>query len=319
MLKTFASRCIAWLAAALALMLLSLDVHAAPQPINKVVVMVDTSGSYKGRQMEAIQKASQLLDAMSQSKIHRWEKGVDQIFIVSLDAMPEVIWQGLRRELKTLDRNEWIARFKARTDYSKCTDIGAGFVLAANLLEGDSKYVKKYLFAFTDLVDEPPMDSIWKCKKPRRPSLPPETFPWENLQDVSVSVFWAPPDQKLAWARIAKEKGVATFAIHTTSESAQVKLAPPPKARVTFTEEEVQANRARYAGIAGSVATWGLYVVLGFVFLAVIIGLAGRRRGNGPPSRRPGPGMVPPLRRPLPGSPPQGARPPQTPGRSQQH
>jgi hypothetical protein len=230
--------------------------------------------------------------------------------------MPEVIWQGTRRELKTLDRNQWIVRFKARTDYSKCTDIGAGFVLAASLLEGDPKYVKKYLFAFTDLVDEPPLGSICKCRPPKRPSLPPETFPWENLQDVSVSVFWVPPEQKLAWARIAKEKGLATFAIYTTSESAQIKISPPPKARVTLKDEEVQVIKAGYADMAWFGAKWAVFLALGIVFLSVLLGLAGRRRGNCDPARRPGTGVVPPLRRPLPSSPPRGMRPPQVPERN---
>jgi hypothetical protein len=289
-------------------------VLASPQPINKVVVMVDTSGSYKGRQMEAIQKTSKLLEAISQSKVHRWEKGIDQIFIVSLDAIPEVIWKGNLREIKALDRNYWIGRFKARTDYAKCTDMGAAFNLADSLLEGDSRYVKKYLFAFTDLIDEPPLESICKCKPPQRPSLPPDNFPWHGLQDVSVAIFWVPPDQKLAWSRIAKEKGLTTFAIYTTSESAQVKIAPPPKARVTLTENEVQQEKAWYIHKAWTVVKWMVGLAIIMVLLPVLV--MGRRQWRNRRSLgRPGSGGVPPLKRSLPGNRPGGTRPLQAPRR----
>ena len=146
---------------------------------NRVVIMIDGSGSYKSRQGEALTRSIKLLDAMAQAKLHRWEPVSDQIIIISLDAVPEVLWRGTLRELKTLDRTAWTARFQARRDYASCTDVGTAFKLATQHLKGDSRSVAKYLFAFTDLIHEPPTTSIRLCRKPLSPSIPPRRFSLE--------------------------------------------------------------------------------------------------------------------------------------------
>src|SRR5271157_4434272 len=120
-----------------------------PQPQNKVVVMIDGSGSYKSRQEEAVQKAVSLLDSIAATKLHRWESATDRITLISLDAMPEVLWEGTLKDLKGVDRTVWKSRFLSRSDYENCTDVVAAFQLAAKKLEGDSRYVSKYLLAFT--------------------------------------------------------------------------------------------------------------------------------------------------------------------------
>ncbi len=86
----------------------------------------------------------------------------------------------------------------------------------------------KYVIAFTDLIHQPPTDSLRRAKPPT--NHPPEDFPWQSFKDVSVSVFWVPPDQKLIWSRAANSQGLGSnFSIYTTSESSSVKISPPPR------------------------------------------------------------------------------------------
>lgn len=265
-----------------------------PEPFNKVVVIVDASGSYSSRRIEAIDRAVALLSSMSQKKLHRWESASDRVTIISLDAIPEALWEGSLHELKTMDSEFWTAHFQARTDYVGCTDVTAAFRLAARHLDGDPRYVHKYLFVFSDLIDEPPTDSIYRPRKPSR--LPTGDFPWEALRDVSVSVFWAPPEQKLIWHRTVEERGLgASFVIYTTSESAEVIIQPPPRPRIELTENERKTERERYVRY-----TWTLVKVatIAMAVMGVLIGFivfatrrSRRRRSSRVLTRR----VVPPI------------------------
>ena len=212
-----------------------------PQPQNKVVVMIDGSGSYKSRQEEAVQKTISLLDSMAVTKLHRWEHASDCITLISLDAIPEVLWEGTLRDIKGVDRAAWKNRFLARSDYQNCTDVVSAFRQAAKKIEGDSRYVSKYVLAFTDLIHQPPTDSLSRAREAT--NLIPEDFPWQSFKDVSVSVFWVPPDQKFIWSRAANTQGLGSnFSLYTTSESSSVKISPPPRPvlKVTVAEQEAE-------------------------------------------------------------------------------
>jgi hypothetical protein len=310
-----------------ALMMLSVGTVSAQveaEPHNRVVIVIDGSGSYKARQTEAVERAVTLLDGMAQTKLHRWEPATDHVSLISLDAIPEVLWQGTLQDLKKLDRAAWIGRFRARTDYAHCTDVSAAFRLAAQSLEGDFRSVSKYLFVFSDLIHEPPTTSIAACQRPKRPSLPPEEFPWGALQDVSVAVFWVPPDQKLAWRRVVEEQGLtSSFALHSASESTAVTIAPPPRPTLAVTEADREAERGRYLGYFTTL------IVIGGGFLALLvlvplgILLVGRlwpRRSQ--PVRPLTPGRRPPLlvgpRRPEAPVPPSSPRPSESPANRRQ-
>lgn len=213
----------------------------AQQATNRVVVIVDASGSYRSRVNDAMGSALKLLEGVAQIKLHRWEGANDRISVVSLDAMPEVIWEGTLKDLKAAGPEAWRARFQARTDYAQCTDIGAAFRLALQQLEGDPRLVSKYLFVYSDLIDEPPMDSLQTCARPRPI---PKDVPWEGLKGISVSVFWMPPNQKLLWQRAAAEQGLGTqLRLHTVSESSEAPPLPPGPAILKLTEVERDANR----------------------------------------------------------------------------
>jgi len=81
-------------------------------PYNEVVIMLDGSISYKARRVEAINRALTLLDSIAQTKVRRWEQSTDKIAIITVDAVPEVIWQGSIRDLKALKQSDWTERFK---------------------------------------------------------------------------------------------------------------------------------------------------------------------------------------------------------------
>ena len=214
---------------------------AMQQAMNRVVVIIDASGSYRSRVNDAMESTLKLLEGMAQIKLHRWEGGNDRISVVSLDAMPEVIWEGTLKDLKTAGPEAWRARFQARTDYAQCTDVGAAFRLALQQLEGDSRLVRKYLFVYSDLIDEPPTNSLHTCARPRPI---PEDLSWERLSEISVSVFWMPPNQKLLWQRAAIEHGLgAQLRLHTVSESSEAPPVPPGPAMMNLTETERDANR----------------------------------------------------------------------------
>ena len=275
-------------------------IERAPKPANKVVVILDRSGTYKSRLGAAMSRVTTLLDTMATTKRHRWESNTDQIVLISLDAMPEAIWQGSLRDLKALDRAAWTSRLQGRSDYAQCTDVEAAFRLAAQHLEGDPRVVHKYLLVFSDLIAEPPTTSIGVCQAHSTPSAPSEAFPWDSLGDVQTKVFWVPPDQKLAWARVIAEQGLQErFALYTTSESASVTLEPPAPPKVVRTEADRQAFQQQ---IAGTLWTWlrGIAIVI-VAGVGVIVGgqwWFARRHGQARTPRRaaaPRRGVIPPL------------------------
>lgn len=260
-----------------------------PEPFNQIVIMIDSSSSYRSRQVEAIAKAAALLESLAQTKVRRWEETTDRITLISLDAVPEVIWQGSLVELKKLNTSDWVKRFNARTDYAACTDVAAAFRLADGYLNGDQRYVDKYLFVFSDLVAEPPTNSIRTCQRPTHPSLPSDDFAWDALQNVSVSIFWVPPDQKLAWQRAVADHSLSTtFSLYTTAESSQVKIQPPSRATFKESDEERTAKRDNLLSWA-----WRVSIILATLLVALILSIIlfrVRRKASLTPLRSPVPG-----------------------------
>lgn len=239
------------------------------RPTNKVVIILDASGSFKSRQSEAIAKATVLLDSIRNEKRHRWEGSSDTITIISLDSCPDVLWSGSLQDLKKVDPKGWTKLFHARQGFSSCTDLDTAISLALRHLVGDPQTVSKYLFIFSDLIHEPPTESVGQCQKARyRPS---ETFPWEEFQNVSVTVLWCPPNQKLLWTREVKKHGIeGSFVIHS-SESSEVSVPTPPPPVLKVSENEKEKTREA----VGSFLKWILYgglTILVLILLAVFGG-----------------------------------------------
>jgi hypothetical protein len=248
----------------------------------RIAIVLDRSGTYRGQSDQAVHKATQLLERLAQTRVHRWEAGNDRIVVISLDALPEVLWRGTLEQLRLLDHAAWNERLAARRDFEHCTDVAAAFDLAARELDTDAAFADRYIFAFTDLIDEPPGASVRSCKTAMHH--PSAAFPWTRLASTSVSVFWVPADQVLRWRRAASDRGLeATFVLHSVSESATVSIPPLPRPKIVIDPAEQAENRARFLGYGAQAAKALGYIALGGAGLVVGLVVAtrlgrGRRR-----------------------------------------
>ncbi len=251
------------------------------KPFNRVVIIIDSSGTFRGHQFEAIEKVKGFLKEMAKRKERRYE-GKDQIYIISLDAKPEVVWAGQRGQLMQLTEKRLSELFSNRERYAYCTDVATAFNLAAHKLNREPLPTAKWLFVFSDLIDEPVVSGN-KCKTPGKPSLPPEKIRWDILKDVAVMVFWAPDIQIMAWEEALADKGL-TIRFYDEAEASNVELLPPPKARKRMTEEErVEARRkikTFLTYLLTCLKTGVRYFLIGIVFLVIVGGLVGRIRSR---------------------------------------
>ncbi|HED00479.1 MAG TPA: VWA domain-containing protein [Proteobacteria bacterium] len=264
--------------------------HAAKRvrPFNRIVIMLDSSGSFKARQMEALDRAVSLIDNISAVKVKRWE-GQDEVIIISLDSMPEVLWEGTKKDLTSENVDYWKQRFEARKDYQGCTDVEKGLVLAADVLHREPLPEYMYCFVFSDLINEPPIGSIKKCAPVNLPSVPTKDFPWETFADVNVEVLWMPIDQKFAWENAVRAAGLTSFRLHSESESAMVRIDAPKKARHVMNEEEMEAAKAKMIGFFHGIGTFALYVFGTGIAIAGILGaviIFMRHKNKNNPTRR---------------------------------
>lgn len=265
---------------------------ASGQIQNAVAVVIDSSGSYRDKFQSAIDRATVLLEEMSETELHRWDKDTDVITLITLDAIPEVIWEGSLQELRALDASYWQHRFTSRSDYMYCTDVGRAFHLAVKSVEGDASLATKYIFIFSDAIHEPPKDSIRRCIPPTFPSPPPNDMPWEALADCSVHMFWMPPEQKLFWHRFIIQKGLEeNFSFYTPSEMNSIIISAPPRPIRSLSDEEKKAIRHKVANAGKTVAKIGLLTLLGVLglgfLLSIMVRLASRKEQR-PGKRRSG-------------------------------
>ena len=244
------------------------------RPFNRIVVMLDASGSFKDRRMEAVQKAGELIDRISDTRTKRYE-GKDEVIIISLDAIPETIWSGTKDQIKNEAPQYWKQWFEARSDYQHCTDVENGFILAARELHKEPMATNLYLFVFSDLINEPPTGSATKCQPVTQPSLPSAEFPWDAFSDVETHVLWVPINQKQAWFEAVYGAGLGdNFHIHSQSESTVIELKAPPKARHIMTGEEREKGKTKLQSIlkrAGKAAGYGGAFILLVLFGGLLI------------------------------------------------
>lgn len=233
----------------------------ARDPVNRVAIILDASGSYRGRQAEALHHALTLLeDKRTHTQLDRWATGGDELAVISLDALPEILWRGNAQDLKREGLEALAARFRARTDYAGCTDVGAAFQVAARFLEGDPAQVHPMVIAYSDLIDEKPASGLGKCRKPERVAT---DTPWEAFRNTPVNVLWLPPDQKLAWRRAAETHGWTGARLFTVAESpmrpSNGRSLPRwtrPKPRHAAMTPSPEPPRSSPKAPAGSAASW---------------------------------------------------------------
>lgn len=248
-----------------------------PRPFNRVGVVIDSSGTFKGYQFDAIEKVKRLLTKMAEQTEKRYQ-APDEVYLISLDALPAVIWFGKRPQLEELTPERLSELFARRRAYSHCTDVAKAFNLVANKLNREPMPAAKYLFVFSDLIDEPPASST-KCEPPSKPSLPPVDINWDSLTDASISVFWAPDDQIQAWEGALSDQGI-NIKFYNEAEARNIELPPPPKARFKMTEEERKEKVERLSNGLWGFGKWLLkYTFIGIGGLIGLI-LLGRYRGN---------------------------------------
>jgi len=258
-------------------------------PANHVAVLIDGSGTFKRRRADAIERARELVEGIASAHRRRSQGTQDTVAIIAVDAIPAVLWRGSLDALREIDHAKWISRFDARSDYASCTDIDGAVHLALRELGDSSLQIHKYIFAFSDLQHEPSAtDDMTRCEAARKG--PGAEFPWDQLEDVSVSVLGVPKTQKLVWQReIDKHDLSPTFNLYTESESAEVEIQTPPPAQRVVTERDRTKARLELSGLV-----WWVAKAIGCVLLAVglvVIAALGhqalrRRRGPSQPTRR---------------------------------
>jgi len=269
-----------------ALLVAATPAHAQgrEQGVSRLAVIVDASDSFVQRFPEAMERATVILESMAGREVRRWETATDEVVVISLDALPAVIWRGPAAELRGQSSAAWAERLGSRGDFASCTDVEAAFRLAIRELgrgasPSDPRLLAKYILAFTDLISEPPTTTLARCAAASNPSPPPVGFPWQELTGVSVSVLWVPSSQMLAWHRAAEAAGLEeTFRIFSDSESGNVALVAPAPLLVVATDAELAELRAKVVGGGKRLLRAALWAALGLFILLVTIVFIGRRR-----------------------------------------
>jgi len=283
------------------LVLLASGSALAADAFNRVVVVIDSSGSFAPRAPQAVEKVVRLLDDYAARKERRTRsRHSDEISVIALDAAPEVIFTGTLAELRKIDRKGWIARFNARREFGACTDVVAAFNLAVEVLGKAPAADGTYLFGFSDLIDEPAVSlpegrGRMKCRSARYAPAP--DFPWPALAEMQTRVYlsWLPSTQAVRWQQKVREEGLAeTVKVLSEAETPVQALLAPPPARKVLSSEEKELKQAVYVEGASSLMSLVGYVMLllGGLFVLLIglaIALRGRRRGLVATPSRPAP------------------------------
>lgn len=265
------------------------------EPINKIVVIVDCSGSFKSQHQKAVEQTKQLLEGLSQTKLQRWESESDMVNLISLDALPQVVWKGSIKSLKTSKIQDIAKLFSARKEFSSCTDVLGAFQLAFRNLEGDPHYVSKYLFVFSDLIHEGPTKSVSDCGFPVY--VQGSDFPWQSFQDVSTTVFWMPANQQLIWKKAVANSGLEDrFIMYSTGFSEKIQIVLPPRPEEKISEQEKAVKQQEMKEKFFGFGKWAGIILLAFFGFVVLLGLVSvifRKRS--PLPMLPRTGRIPPL------------------------
>lgn len=256
--------------------------NAADEPHNEIVIIVDASGSYRARQVEAINKAGILLRGIAERRRRRWE-AADRITVVSLDASPEIIWSGPANGLSAEARAVWEARFRGRSDYAACTDVAAALRVAASQLNMAPPSSERWLFIFSDLKHEPPTTGVSGCRAPV--SVPADGVPWSDLRNVQISAFWMPVVQKASWREAFAAHGVEHARLFSESESAVNDISVPDRVVRESTPEEKAANRENLSSWFSWAIGWLVRIALALgVGAVILVAVALRRRSRRQPA-----------------------------------
>jgi hypothetical protein len=257
---------------------------------NKIVVVVDCSGSFKSQHQNAVQQTLRLLDSLAQTKMKRWEGESDEVNLISLDALPQIVWKGSVKALKTANLQDIVKLFSARKEFSSCTDVLGAFQLAFQNLEGDPRYVSKYLFVFSDLVHEPPTKNVTTCESPVK--VQGTDFPWNLMEDVSTTIFWIPANQQLVWEKAVANYGLkGRVTMYSTGFSDNITIVPPPRPQEKVSAKEQEGKTQELVGTLQGIGKWTGAIFLGLLGVLGLVGLVAmmfRKRSSRPSAPRAG-------------------------------
>lgn len=258
-------------------------IQTTTKPFNRIIFIIDTSSSFADKVDEAVDKGKKLINAIHAQQERRWEIP-DEIYIITLDAGPCVIWNGNRPQLEQLKPEKIAELVESRKPYTYATDVVGAFNLAGEKFMRKPEPTGKYLVVFSDLIDEPPLPG-GGCKPPKRPSAPHEDIQWGNLQDVSITVFWPSDKEIQAWEKVLAPQNL-TIQFFDEAESINQQVKAPLKAQRQQSPEEIEQakkNLLRFKNIVFSAVKWTLIItVLGFIGLfASARYFRTRQRGSG--------------------------------------
>lgn len=219
--------------------------------------------------------------------LRRWEEDSDRVSLVAIDAAPEIL---LTTGLRSLQQaaGSWRQRFASREAYARCTDVVGAVQQALRAFEGATPTTRRYLYLYSDLVNEPARgSSLRRCQHPVQG--PPEGFPWEALQGVEVSAFGVPPAAKRRWIAAAEAHGLRdSFHVYDPSEWTAFELHVPRRAAAPIDPEAQRQRREEVLGKGRSALLVGdVVAVLGIFALTAIAVMARLLRGRPRAARRP--------------------------------
>lgn len=163
---------------------------------NRVILLVDSTGSFKEYRQEALELAQRLVDQLGRQRRRHWEKP-DSIKVIAIDARPEAVWQGtpkdLRDQLATTAGETSLANLLGQRHDGQWTDLHGSLNMAIDELNRAPLAAGNYLFTFSDLVHDMPDTGAFSA-----PSV--EQVRWDALPKGTVfGAFYVPDGRHIAW------------------------------------------------------------------------------------------------------------------------
>ncbi|MGH7109529.1 MAG: hypothetical protein ACREFK_03790 [Stellaceae bacterium] len=252
----------------------------ATEPVaTRVVVLLDTSGSFAKQSPAAASKIVQLLEDWSKQRLARGNRSRDDLSLIALDASPAVVYRATLGEIKRTGPAEWRDLIGARKGYAACTDVGAAFREAAEIFNRQPPAAANYLVVASDLINEP-LDPRWLARGRlhclRANGNPPADMPWQDLVRRHVTGFftWLPTIQSIRWKKALEANGLGG-AIHVLDdfESGVASLPAPKQPKPAPAKPLITPSEARGI-LAGAARTLVSALEYGGGFGVLLIGLA---------------------------------------------
>lgn len=227
------------------------------EPFNRVVVIFDTSGSFR----PYLETAWPLVDKHLRQYRRSRE---DELIVINLNERPAIVFDG-RGDQGRKAREAFAGLAKASR--ACCTDLAGALNLAAFLLSRDPVPAAKLLLIFSDLVHEPH----------GRPVPPPTDLDWAGLRDASVRAYFVPVSELQKWQPLLASNGVRAE-LYNPKQSENQALEQPGQP-VLGAEGSFLAGALRLAGVAFAGVVSLVLVASGLRSLASWMR---RRRGGSP-------------------------------------